>query len=688
MLGTRELQFISLIVFNDGIKTKDIQKELGLTKRQIGYTCEKVNVFLEEKEVSSIERQSKGTYLILKDTRKYFLKNLLVTENLTSPQKTINESNSQRYYDSQLRQELLFLLLTIKGQHLVKLMEFLNVSQNTVLADIKSLQETIAQYGLSINHSRLVGYLVKGNEKIILLTQLKMIDLIKQKNENFNLIKAFGDPSEQVLKATSLVQGAEKELHVKYSDDSFTSLQDYVYLFLLRLKNRGYWNYSFNGQIQKTMEFRYIDQILEKISLQDKQWLALLLLSANTLQNDSVNINDDIYRASLKFAEQFEKITFTSISEKEIFVKRLYSHVRPLVFRTLYDLPLLGIDLQNYFKDNHEKMAYLFKAIKESIYPLERLIGKKISDDEVKLISFYFGAELSFGVTQGAYIKKRALVVCTNGLVTAKIMKDNLTRLFPEINFVKTGSAREFTENDSEYDVVFTTVPLNTDRLQYIIDPVMGKEQEANLKRKVFLDLGLESFDKTVEQIVQIVTRNAEVKNVSQLKNELNNFMSTPQNGALDVQKSQSKYDILDFVKPEYIHFTSGNISWEDALRQAAQPLVLNDVITENYVNELVTQISSPNSYSFLKGIIAIPHAIPKLGASSNGFGFLVSRKPIKFPGHPNVLVVVPIAITAEWNYMGAINQLMSLADDNVLMRRLTHTNSVDIVTKLLNNLK
>lgn len=683
LLGTRELQFISLISFNDGIKTSDIQSKLGLSKRQIGYTCKKINDFLKENHISPIERQSKGTYLILQDTRKYFLKHLLTSKKTIFEERT-DDANIQQYYDGQLRQGLLFLLLTTKGYHLTTLMSFLNISQNTVLSDIKLLQDKIEQYGLTISHSRLAGYLVNGDEKIVLLMQLKVIDLIKQKNEGFDLIHFVGDSPEQVI---SLIQAAEKKLQVKYSDDSFVSLQEYVYFFLLRLKNRDYKEYFFDNRIQQTMEFRYLNQVLEKISIQDKQWLSLLFLSANILQNNNKRTDDEIYQASLSFVEQFEKNTFMRISEKENFVKRLYSHVRPLVFRTLYDLPLLGIDLRNYFKDDQEKMSYLFKAIKKSIYPLEKLIGKKISDDEIKLISFYFGAELSFGISQSTSLKKRALVICSNGLVTAKIMKDNLTSLFPEINFVKTGSVREFVTDNSGYDLVFTTVPLNTEKMQYVIDPVMEKGQEANLRNKVLLDLGLESSDKKLEQIVQIIERNAEVKNIGQLKKELNTFMSVSP-GRVAHLETENEYNILDFVKPEYISFTDGNISWEKALRQAARPLILNDVVNEMYVNELVNQISSPNSYSFLKGVIAIPHAIPKMGASSNGFGFLISRKPIEFPGHPNVSIIVPIAITGQRNYMGAINQLMSLAGNDVLLRRLSHTNSIDIVTKLLKNLK
>lgn len=684
MLGAREMQVISFIIFGHEIKTKDMEKDLNLTRRQIGYSLKKINVFLIDNNVPPIERKANGTYLVLKDTRQFFIKHFSLKENIDARSKKKVMSDSKEYFDSRLRKNLLFLLLTVKSKHLTEIAEFLKVSQNTILNDIKTLQRDIGQYGLCIRHTRSEGYSVEGKEKLILLRQLKVTDLIRQKSESLNLINFFGGQSVEII---NLIQGAEADLKIKYSDDSFRSLQNYIFFFLLRVKNKGYKEYRLSSKIQNTMEFMYVDKAFadSPMHITDKLWLTLLFLSANILQNDNKDINDEIYNASLRFVEEFEKITFTTISDKKTFVKRLYSHVRPLVFRTLYDLPLLGIDLRNYFKNDEEKMFYLFKSIRQSIRPLENLIGKKISDDEIKLISFYFGSELSFGTSQRAFIKKRAVVICSNGIVTAKIMKDNLTRLFPEINFVKTGSAREFANFDLNYDLVFSTIPLDTKKLLYVIDPVMEKEQELNLKKKVLLDLGIESVDLQVEQIVHIVQRNADVKDVNELKSELSRYMSTPRSEKVDLKQNQ--LNILDYVKSKYIRFTDGNISWEQALRQAAKPLVLDDIVSKDYVNELVTQISNPNSYSFLRGMIAIPHAIPKLGANDNGFGFLISKKPIEFPGHPNVLIIVPIAITGEQDYMSAINQLMLLADNEVLMKRLRHTNSTRIVTKLLSNL-
>lgn len=39
------MQVISFIIFGHDIKTKDMEKDLNLTRRQIGYSLKKINVF-------------------------------------------------------------------------------------------------------------------------------------------------------------------------------------------------------------------------------------------------------------------------------------------------------------------------------------------------------------------------------------------------------------------------------------------------------------------------------------------------------------------------------------------------------------------------------------------------------------------------------------------------------------------
>lgn len=82
LLGAREIQVISFIIFSHDIKTKDIEEDLNLTRRQIGYSCEKINIFLKDNNVSPIERRSNGTYLVLKDTRQFFIKHFSLKDNI------------------------------------------------------------------------------------------------------------------------------------------------------------------------------------------------------------------------------------------------------------------------------------------------------------------------------------------------------------------------------------------------------------------------------------------------------------------------------------------------------------------------------------------------------------------------------------------------------------------------------
>ena len=153
------------------------------------------------------------------------------------------------------------------------------------------------------------------------------------------------------------------------------------------------------------------------------------------------------------------------------------------------------------------------------------------------------------------------------------------------------------------------------------------------------------------------------------------------------LKKDKVEFNLSDFIDKENIQFTGGNVTWKEALRISMEPLVRDQIVSPEYVDALIAQSSEPTSYSYLRGRIAIPHAIPKMGVKKDGFGFLISKEPINFPGHSNVSVVAPLAITGEKNYMNAINQLVKLSKNDTALKRLCHTCSADMALRILNSL-
>lgn len=688
MLTKQASSVVQEILKSPNITSSQLAAQSELSKRQISYAISKINEDLESFAIPTIQRDKRG-YFYLNDATRQWLTKQIGSMDSALPDQNIVAAN---FYDESTRQNILIIMLVAHTQdtHLEQLQDKLLVSKNTVLNDLKKLGAYFVNKKISLNHSRISGYYLGGDEKLILELLIETIDKEhKVANGEHILNQINGFHREKVV---HLISSIESVLNIKYSDSAFNYLIQALRFSLSRMQNTQRHAGYFQGQVAETKEFKYlksalINQAIHLKITDDLNWITLLFLTANTLRNASADKDNELILAIDQMIAIFEDKTYITIQNKKEFSRRLLGHLRPVVFRTKYNLPLTGFDFSSVIHNESENRL-LMQNIKESIEPVERLIGKRIPTDEMQLIAFYFGAELATYNYGGAGNKKRAIVVCSNGLVVAKLMIDNLKRIFPEINFVTAAAAREFNVYQSDYDLVFTTVPLKTSIPQYIIEPVLSTSEQLKLRLWVLRDLGIQDIDFEVNNVVKIVQRYGTIHEKSGLQRELTKyFANIPYNTDQHENSKGRLPPLTTYVKPQYIQIVDQHLSWEAATRMACQPLIDNKIVESRYIDHIIDQMKDPQNYSYLQGKIAIPHALPEMGSLGDGFGFLIAQQYIDFPGHDHIIIIVPISITRTNLHLRAVNQLVELASNDDLLRKIQRTGSVKYVHQLLSNL-
>src|SRR5699024_10324361 len=121
-------------------------------RRQLGYSFDKVNSWLLERNLPVIERTRQGHFIIDKTV---FTK--------------VNREQGELPADDVLTEEqripiIIMMLLSMDYLSLVHFTSELDVSKNTVLTDLKHTQHVVEDYGLNIHYSRRSGYVIDGNE--------------------------------------------------------------------------------------------------------------------------------------------------------------------------------------------------------------------------------------------------------------------------------------------------------------------------------------------------------------------------------------------------------------------------------------------------------------------------------------------------------------------------------------------
>lgn len=478
----------------------------------------------------------------------------------------------------------------------------------------------------------------------------------------------------------------EDKFKATFSDTYFMALKFIIQCILYRgqkISNRS--SEKNDPLISKTNEYKFLKKYpgLNKLDSSDIKWLSLEILAANVYDKSNFEYGPDekiIFNFTHQLVEGFKKRTLVEIDNQSKFEKRLMNHLRPACYRVKYHLPSIGsIEITD--GENHQ---ILFKIIKDLIKPLEKWIGTPFPKSEIQLLTYYFGYQLisTPNVSINKKPKYKAVVVCSNGIIMSNILIRTLQKLFPEINFLFTMSMREFENSNKNIDVVFTTLPLNTNKPQYIVKPDMTYSEKIGLRYRVLKQLGLEKTDSQVNELIELISHYANIKNNRELKRGIEKVLLT--SDQLNTKKENS-YDLLYYIQPDYIVLNNDKeISWQKALHLALNPLVKDGKVESRYEQELKNQIDSPYNYSFLGSKVSIPHALPKTGILNDGIGFFVSKYPIKLPYNKKANIIAPIAFYHLDSYLKAINQFASLATNQNYISQIINCNTSKKVYKTI----
>lgn len=220
-----------------------------------------------------------------------------------------------------------------------------------------------------------------------------------------------------------------------------------------------------------------------------------------------------------------------------------------------------------------EQYGELFALTKIALHPLEMLTGQAIPDEEVGYFTILFGGEIGNQRELNRVIRYKALVLCPSGISSSLIMQSELKELFPTIDFSLTTTVDQLESlAESEYDVIFSSVPLNTQKKMYLVNPIMTQLEKNNLIRHVQEELLIPgivvpSIDEIIETLLPYIDLKKGVT-----KEKMYRILNRKMIKKLKV-KEDEKPMLSELLTTEMIQLTDKTLTWEEAIAFAAQPL-------------------------------------------------------------------------------------------------------------------
>ncbi|WP_164217739.1 BglG family transcription antiterminator [Virgibacillus sp. YIM 98842] len=656
-LDDRSNTVLDELINNPSTNSKDLEKKYGLTRRQLGYTMDKINQWLLENKLPVIERTRKGHFIIDQS----------VFTGFSGKQKPVMQdisivSEKQRMY---------MIVMMMLSQNELSLNHFtseLKVSKNTILADLKRAQRLAEQFGLAIRYSRRAGYLIEGKEFHVrrLLTYVvgKMLEM---PSGDELLLRLAEIKKTEISKLHHRIELVEQKLNLKFTDEKMT-IMPYILVLVLRRINKGHAMTSFHidyETLSDTKEYAAAEEILydvKEIPAEERLFITLHFLTMNVHSSELLTDHaaPKLKQAVNDMLRLFEKKAIIFFQDREQLLHKLLLHVRPAYYRIKYQLTELN-DQHDLVSKEYMELHHL---VQQSTQPLEDFIGEKIPENETAYLTMLIGGWLT---RQGDSIqeKTKAVVVCPKGVSVSRLMFSELRELFPEFIFLDSLSVREFKNYQLDYDIVFSPVLLDTDKKFFQASSFLSKAEKHVLRRQVMLEMfGYLPTEIDMDELMAIIEKEAVIKDDSKLRDDLYRYIHRDETASIKKKEDITRtLTLKDLITPDTITLKNSVASWEEAIQAASEPLIASGAIQPEYVDAMIHQYDK-DPYIVIGPNFAIPHAAPDEGVNEVSMSLLRLKEGVDFTEDYSINIIVVIAAEDKQKHLKALMQLMKLAGD------------------------
>lgn len=677
-MDRRSVNILSEIIASDSyISIYELARIFNVSRSTIYKHLNEIDDWLQSLKLSKIKRlYGKGVCVDKNVKEKVVRSDALLETNLYeySP----NERKAWIY---------IYIISSRTPTYLKDFQSLFKVSRNTVLQDIKRLKFELKSYDLTLYSEPLNGYMVEGDESILRRRIIHYINYIAPENGWFILLNEerldnkkinnqqrlpyliINDYDLSVIKL--VLQKYEKKYYLHLAEEEFSNLIVWFYLFLQRMKQQNYVKIDiFEKEIIETSSkidgVIFVCKLLSKelmISIPENEmyYLARYLIStkvnAGSLVDPKANEVDKLYEVAENMIKDFQLQAAVEFSNKDQVLSNLLLHLKPTYYRLVF-----GIKIKNELKQTvKENYPEIFLITKNVIHHFEELIHVPVDENEIAYIAMHFGGWLK---EEGIKINEKKLIiliVCINGVGTSRLLESQLESLLPNVNILGVTSMRDYEKMYMNVDLVVSTVPIPDKGPPIIVvNPVLTEKNKEELIKNTESSyfLFLKSRKKSIDSTIDIIKKYTVIKDEKNLRRELaDNLDLVPS------IKEKSKLNLSDLLPFDSIFIKRKASNWQEALKEAAIPLLNKKYINENYIYKMIENINRLGPYIIITERIALPHALPNDGVHKTGMSMLKLIEPVDLMGE-SINIFIILASYDNEEHLKALTQLTDILSD------------------------
>lgn len=402
-----------------------------------------------------------------------------------------DDFNNPVYRQKSILKKLLF---AESGISLEQLSYDFNISEYTLLSDLKVLREKLSEYHLQLHITDSRGCFVSGSEKNLrdclsaLLHGLSREEMLQPGARDTDL-------SNRCLIVEETVMAVLNSCKYDLNQTAVNSLVLHLCIIAGRTAIRETMSEDtpdvgqFAGKEELTLARRILEQLSQRLKITfDEPEVSYLTGKLIALRRELCRPNPVI---SMQTDELIREMLLTVYQDTGIDIRTdfdlripLSMHVEQLLERLHY-----GLSVRNPFLGELRGDLLAYEMAVSAVKPIRRRYGA-VSEDEIGYIALYFASALE--QKNRRVSKKRIAIVCGSGRATAHLMKERFLREFDrccgKLDIFDLASARQ--ADLSGYDLIVSSVPLKTDGTTPIIQvsPLLNETDVRHLATAVRQD--------------------------------------------------------------------------------------------------------------------------------------------------------------------------------------------------------
>lgn len=662
-LEKSQKEFLMLLLENENPQSIQlIQDQLDISRRTVYYIVNKINDVFYDLRMEPINNKRGQGYYLTSNQKK-------VVDSILHSDGTLQNLSP----DERVHYLICWMMYPKANIHIENIMELFDISRNSVFNDLKDLKSEIEKYDVSLYFDIKNGYMINGqvfSKRALLLYYLKIL----LKKIHYKSIE-FLDVSE-VETFYSRLQQISLKMHNEYDDYNLLAIA-----CLLNIVHYVDEKFDFSilelRDLEKTEELHMIDKYFQDLNVHERLYLTIHLLGSkagSVIRLDDSQRDIQLFELALHLVDLFERQTSCDISEKNELVNSLYMHFKLSMY--YYQL---SIQISNtLLEDVKENYGNLYQMIKNLCESMDDEFPFILTDSEISYITMHFGGHLK--QVQGKfYALIRVLIVCPSGISTSTLLKREVEDLYANVTVIAATAAENIAQYKENIDFIVSTIDLDTDIPWIKVNAILTKDDKSKIASMMSLNMQTYKLNKdNFSGLFSIIQKYVDPTQMKNLKKDVYDYF---REGNLIVDVVEEKQlRLKDIMYRDHLIRIDKDIMWDEAIRLASVPLLKTNIITENYINEMIGLVRDYGPYIVIKNRIAIAHAKTEAGANALGTALLINKKNIQFEDDLNIHYLFVISSSNPKEHLQILKDISMLASDDVDLNALLDKNVDEIM--------